>query len=300
MPCHLGDDDGIGDSGGLNPARDIWRFPNNEFVHYYLAGIHAGPQLELEAMLFLELDVEPADLVDNLQSRQHRPIGIVFVRDGVTEIRHESVAHVLGVVSFVFVDDLFRDAVKIGDAVAQVLGVQPASELAGVHEIARQQRHLPSVRGLPGGSARGHPIAGRNLRALAGLRQHGGAAAIAELRGRGNFSSAVGAFGGGAEDRATAQANSRAIAATHDWQAGIGRVDDLLTTYREAIESLFARTTGGIKPGLERTNELLARLGSPHKKLAAIHVCRRGLARAVSTFARRCAGYSRKFENHRG
>jgi dihydrofolate synthase/folylpolyglutamate synthase len=49
-------------------------------------------------------------------------------------------------------------------------------------------------------------------------------------------------------------------------------VDDLLTTYREAIESLFARTTGGIKPGLERTNELLARLGSPHKKLAAIHV----------------------------
>jgi dihydrofolate synthase/folylpolyglutamate synthase len=49
-------------------------------------------------------------------------------------------------------------------------------------------------------------------------------------------------------------------------------VDDLLTTYREAIESLFARTTGGIKPGLERTNELLARLGSPHKKLSAIHV----------------------------
>jgi len=49
-------------------------------------------------------------------------------------------------------------------------------------------------------------------------------------------------------------------------------VDDVLTTYREAIESLFARTTGGIKPGLERTNELLARLGSPHKKLSAIHV----------------------------
>ena len=49
-------------------------------------------------------------------------------------------------------------------------------------------------------------------------------------------------------------------------------MDDLLTAYREAIESLFARTTGGIKPGLERTNELLARLGSPHKKLSAIHV----------------------------
>ncbi|OLE16856.1 MAG: hypothetical protein AUG20_00675 [Gemmatimonas sp. 13_1_20CM_3_60_15] len=49
-------------------------------------------------------------------------------------------------------------------------------------------------------------------------------------------------------------------------------MDDLLTPYREAIESLFARTTGGIKPGLERTKELLARLGDPQKKLNAIHV----------------------------
>ena len=49
-------------------------------------------------------------------------------------------------------------------------------------------------------------------------------------------------------------------------------MDDLLTSYREAIESLFARTTGGIKPGLERTNELLSRLGDPHRRLTAIHV----------------------------
>lgn len=49
-------------------------------------------------------------------------------------------------------------------------------------------------------------------------------------------------------------------------------MDDLLTSYSEAIEALFARTTGGIKPGLERTNELLRRLGSPHQKLTAIHV----------------------------
>jgi dihydrofolate synthase/folylpolyglutamate synthase len=49
-------------------------------------------------------------------------------------------------------------------------------------------------------------------------------------------------------------------------------VDDLLTPYGEAIESLFARTTGGIKPGLERTEALLAKLGSPHRQLAAVHV----------------------------
>lgn len=49
-------------------------------------------------------------------------------------------------------------------------------------------------------------------------------------------------------------------------------MDDLLSEYSEAIAALFARTTGGIKPGLERTEALLAELGSPHRKLSAIHV----------------------------
>jgi dihydrofolate synthase/folylpolyglutamate synthase len=49
-------------------------------------------------------------------------------------------------------------------------------------------------------------------------------------------------------------------------------VDDLLTQYSEAIQALFARTTGGIKPGLERTEALLAKLGSPHRRLSAIHI----------------------------
>jgi dihydrofolate synthase/folylpolyglutamate synthase len=49
-------------------------------------------------------------------------------------------------------------------------------------------------------------------------------------------------------------------------------MDDLLRSYGAAIEALFARTTSGIKPGLERTETILARLGSPHQKLTAIHV----------------------------
>ncbi|MDQ6872726.1 MAG: bifunctional folylpolyglutamate synthase/dihydrofolate synthase, partial [Gemmatimonadota bacterium] len=49
-------------------------------------------------------------------------------------------------------------------------------------------------------------------------------------------------------------------------------MDDLLTSYSAAIEALFARTTSGIKPGLERTEAILAQLGSPHQKLTAIHV----------------------------
>ena len=49
-------------------------------------------------------------------------------------------------------------------------------------------------------------------------------------------------------------------------------MDDHLTPYGEAIQALFARTTGSIKPGLERTEALLAKLGSPQRKLSAIHV----------------------------
>ncbi|HEX3532939.1 MAG TPA: folylpolyglutamate synthase/dihydrofolate synthase family protein [Gemmatimonadaceae bacterium] len=49
-------------------------------------------------------------------------------------------------------------------------------------------------------------------------------------------------------------------------------MDDLLKSYGAAIEALFARTTSGIKPGLERTEAILAQLGSPHQKLNAIHV----------------------------
>ena len=49
-------------------------------------------------------------------------------------------------------------------------------------------------------------------------------------------------------------------------------MDDLLTSYSAAIDALFARTTSGIKPGLERTEAILAKLGSPHRRLSAIHV----------------------------
>ena len=49
-------------------------------------------------------------------------------------------------------------------------------------------------------------------------------------------------------------------------------MDDLLTSYSAAIETLFARTSSGIKPGLERTEAILAQLGSPHERLTAIHV----------------------------
>jgi dihydrofolate synthase / folylpolyglutamate synthase len=45
-----------------------------------------------------------------------------------------------------------------------------------------------------------------------------------------------------------------------------------LTRYGDALEFLFARTTGKTKFGLERTRELLHALGDPHERFRTLHV----------------------------
>ena len=45
-----------------------------------------------------------------------------------------------------------------------------------------------------------------------------------------------------------------------------------LSRYRDAVDALFARTAGGVKPGLERTEALLDAVGAPHRRLRAFHV----------------------------
>ena len=45
-----------------------------------------------------------------------------------------------------------------------------------------------------------------------------------------------------------------------------------LTTYRDALDFLYARTTGKWKLGLERVEAFLGALGEPHRRLRTIHV----------------------------
>jgi len=59
-----------------------------------------------------------------------------------------------------------------------------------------------------------------------------------------------------------------------------------LAGYREALDYLFARTTGGFKFGLERTRELLARLGNPEVRYPSLHVAgTNGKGSSVATMA---------------
>ena len=63
-----------------------------------------------------------------------------------------------------------------------------------------------------------------------------------------------------------------------------------LTGYRQALEELFQRTTGGSKFGLERTHAVLAALGDPHRSLRAVHIAgtngKGSVATTVSTVLR--------------
>jgi dihydrofolate synthase/folylpolyglutamate synthase len=59
-----------------------------------------------------------------------------------------------------------------------------------------------------------------------------------------------------------------------------------LAGYRDALAYLFARTTGGYKFGLERTFELLERLGNPQAKYPSLHVAgTNGKGSSVATMA---------------
>ncbi len=59
-----------------------------------------------------------------------------------------------------------------------------------------------------------------------------------------------------------------------------------LAGYREALDYLFARTTGGFKFGLERTRELLAHLGNPEARYPSLHIAgTNGKGSSVATMA---------------
>jgi dihydrofolate synthase/folylpolyglutamate synthase len=49
-------------------------------------------------------------------------------------------------------------------------------------------------------------------------------------------------------------------------------VDGTLTSYRAALDYLFARTGGAFKFGLERTESLLAALDAPQSRFASVHI----------------------------
>ena len=67
------------------------------------------------------------------------------------------------------------------------------------------------------------------------------------------------------------------------------------TTYTDALDYLFARTTGGFKFGLERTAALLEHLGNPHRAYPVLHVAgTNGKGSSVATMSALLAARGRR------
>jgi len=64
-------------------------------------------------------------------------------------------------------------------------------------------------------------------------------------------------------------------------------VDVALRSYKDALDYLFARTTGSFKFGLERTIALLEALGNPHLRFPFIHIAGTNGKGSVTAFAHR-------------
>src|SRR5262245_22781635 len=94
------------------------------------------------------------------------------MRDGIAEVGHKAIAHILSVIAFVLFDDLLGNLMKIVDGIAEVFGVEIVRQYARVDEITRQEGHLsPICAGFSGARSMGWQVR-RRSRISRSLRHH--------------------------------------------------------------------------------------------------------------------------------
>src|SRR2546422_6284003 len=85
----------------LHACRHVHRFAEHPglssaaLADHDLAGVHADPDREPDAMLLLETPVERHQRVDDRDPRAHAPLRTVVVNEWIAEVREEPVAEEL-------------------------------------------------------------------------------------------------------------------------------------------------------------------------------------------------------------
>ena len=133
----------------LQPRREVRRLADDpaflrfaladEIAHDHQAGGDADPHLQWRR----RDGVEPGHLLDQLQRRAHRALGIVLVGPRIAEIGEHAVAHVLGDKPAAAPDHLGDAAVIGADHRAQILGSSRADSAV---EPTRSQNMIVSWR----------------------------------------------------------------------------------------------------------------------------------------------------------
>ena len=96
----------------------------------------------MHAPLLRQAGIELSQGLDHPQPGPHRPLGIIFVRQGIAEVDEQAIAEILGDMPLKAGDHLGAGVLIGPHHLAQVFRVELAGEGGRVHEVTEQHGEL--------------------------------------------------------------------------------------------------------------------------------------------------------------
>jgi hypothetical protein len=99
--------------------------------------------------------IELSNGLHHPQPGPYRPLGVIFVRQGVAEVDEQAVAEVLGNMPLIAGDHLGTGLLIGAHHLPEVFRIELAGEYGGIHQVTEQHRELAAFcLGRSGGSGR--------------------------------------------------------------------------------------------------------------------------------------------------
>jgi hypothetical protein len=89
--------------------------------------------------------VDESDVLNDAQSGAHGTHGVVFLGNGVTEVRHDAIAQELGNMAFVTADGVLAYTPIRGEQIVEVFRIEAFGERGGVDHVTEEERELPAL-----------------------------------------------------------------------------------------------------------------------------------------------------------
>ena len=112
------------------------------------SSVQADANLQHDVEQLAEVRVQVNELIEDPQPGEHGPLRIVLMRSGVAEISNQTVADVPRGIAIEAFDGPDARPLITAEDLAEVLSVEQLGERRGVHEVAEQHRHVPSLSGV--------------------------------------------------------------------------------------------------------------------------------------------------------
>jgi hypothetical protein len=143
----------------LKASGDVRHLPNNVNARFRVAVSHlsgndnpavqANPGLQRDVVQLAEVRVQVDELIEDPQPGEHPSSRIVLMRSGVAEIRNQTVADVPRDIAIEAFDGPDARLPITAEDLAEVLSFEQLGKRRGVHEVAEQHRHMPSLSSVP-------------------------------------------------------------------------------------------------------------------------------------------------------